>query len=409
MPQNRRRGLKPFAGDPNDPEGLGVWVRRHLEHQRARGYSEKTLRTTEQRMSGFIEWAVARGIERPSEVTRPMLEAYQRALFYYRKTNGQPLAWGTQRYELTLLRNLFRWLARQNAIPSNPASDLELPRTEQRLPKHVLNEREMEKVLAVADLSDALGLRDRALMEVLYSTGMRRHEVGGLRLNDIDAHRGVVTIRLGKGRKDRTVPIGERALFWVQRYVDEVRSTLVVVPDTGVVFLTENGDPISLSRLTDMLRDYIVAADIGKTGAAHLFRHSMATMLLEAGADIRVIQEILGHALLTTTQIYTRVAVNRLKVVHDACHPGARLDGGRRERATTAEPSSSDPAPTSAALLAVLAAEEEAERAEGDRAGPSVEEPVQEAPRRVQQVARERIHARRLRGEVRREGWRRGG
>ena len=123
MPQNRKRGLKPFAGDPNDPEGFGVWVRRHLENQRVRGYAEKTLRTTEQRLGAFIEWAVMRGIERPGEVTKPMLEAYQRALFYYRKSNGQPLAWATQRYELHLLRNLFRWLARENAIPSNPASE----------------------------------------------------------------------------------------------------------------------------------------------------------------------------------------------------------------------------------------------------------------------------------------------
>lgn len=430
MPTNRKRGVKPFAGDPNDPEGFAVWIRRHLEHQRVRAYSEKTVHTTEQRLKAFVEWAVMRGIERPAEVTKPMLEAYQRAIFYYRKANGQPLAWVTQRHELQLLRNLFRWLARENAIPSNPASELELPHVEQRLPKHILNEREMEKVLAVADLEDALGLRDRAIMEVLYSTGMRRHELGGLRLSDIDASRGVVTIRLGKGRKDRVVPIGERALFWVQRYVDEVRPSLIVPPDLGIVFLTDNGDPISLSRLTAMMRDYVQAADVGKTGAAHIFRHSMATMLLEAGADIRVIQEILGHAMLTTTQIYTRVAINRLKVVHDACHPGAKLEprapnGGAKpvddadgERAPVgpvhSEPAElSEPEATRAALLDGLAAEavDEAvdEAAEASAPAEEPQEGAQEAAGGARKVARERRRTRQLRAKVERDGeeWRR--
>lgn len=317
---------KPLPGDHNDPEGLALWVKRYLEHLRIRNYAEATVISTERHLRGFLEWAVERGIGRPNEITKPMIEAHQRWLFYYRKPSGKALSFHTQRHRLQLIKGLFRWLTRENVLLWNPTAEMDMPRIEHRLPKAILSEAEVERVAAQPDLDDPLGLRDRAVMEVLYSCGLRRGELCRLALYDVDPERKTLTVRLGKGRKDRSIPIGERALFWLARYTDEVRPSLVVPPDDGTAFLTERGEAISLAHLSILMRRYIRQADLGKDGAVHIFRHSMATHLLDAGADIRAIQELLGHVQLSTTQVYTQVSIRRLQLVHAMYHPAARLE-----------------------------------------------------------------------------------
>jgi integrase/recombinase XerD len=222
---------------------------------------------------------------------------------------------------------------------------------ERRLPRAVFSEKEVEQVLAIPDLDTRMGLRDRAMMEVLYSTGIRRAELAALATGDVDDERGTVTVRQGKNRKDRVVPIGTRARAWVQRYLDEVRPSLVLPPGNPALFLTERGKPIKPARLTQLMRRYIDQADLGKTGACHVFRHTMATLMLEGGADVRLIQEILGHAELSTTEIYTRVNIKHLKAVHARTHPGANLDG-QKPMAPMPEPE-----PTAAHVFALLETE----------------------------------------------------
>ena len=216
------------------------------------------------------------------------------------------------------------WLVRQNYLLANPASELELPKLEKRLPKHVLTIAEADCVLCQPDTDGDLGVRDRAILETLYSTGMRRMELIGLCIYDLDVDRGTIMIRQGKGKKDRMVPIGERALDWIDRYVTDVRPTLVLEPDNGTLYLTSQGEAFSPNRLTQLARTYVNAAELGKTGACHLFRHTMATLMLEGGADVRFIQEMLGHASLETTQIYTQVSIRRLKQIHAMTHPSAK-------------------------------------------------------------------------------------
>ena len=240
-----------------------------------------------------------------------------------RKPNGQPLAASTQYGALVVVRQLFRWLSRQAVLLANPASELQLPKLPQRLPQAVLSPEEVESVLAVPEVSTPAGLRDRAMLELLYSTGVRRMELVGLRLFDVDA-RGTVWVRQGKGRKDRVVPVGERALAWVRRYVDDARPKLAVAHDDGFLFLGDAGEVLHVDYLTQLVRRYLLAAGIEKPGACHLFRHSMATAMLEGGADVRFVQEMLGHASLETTQLYTRVTIDKLKAVHAATHPAAR-------------------------------------------------------------------------------------
>jgi integrase/recombinase XerD len=176
-------------------------------------------------------------------------------------------------------------------------------------------------------------------METFYSTGMRRRELSGLKLYDLDVERGTVMVRMGKGKKDRMIPIGSRALAWIDRYVTEVRPTLALQPDDGILFLSNQGDFFSPNRLTQMVREYVAAAEIGKSGACHLFRHTMATLMLEGGADIRFIQQMLGHAELSTTQIYTQVSIRKLKEIHSLTHP-ARL-----EKAQSPSPQTPDTTP----------------------------------------------------------------
>ena len=210
-----------------------------------------------------------------------------------------------------------------------------MPRLENRLPKYILNVEEAETILAQPDIKTPEGLRDRAILETFYATGMRRVEVVNLKLYDIDRERGTVMIRQGKGKKDRHIPIGERALAWIAKYIAEARPQLLVASDDGTVFLNAYGEPFDRVYLTTLVRGYIRKAKIGKTGGCHLFRHAVATLMLENGADIRIIQEMLGHAKLTTTELYTRVSINLLKQVYTATHPGANLK-------RTAEPMEED-------------------------------------------------------------------
>ncbi len=190
-----------------------------------------------------------------------------------------------------------------------------------RLPKDILTVKEVESILSLPAIDNAEGMRDRAILEVLYSTGLRRAELAGLTLSSIDSEQGTVMVREGKGRKDRVVPIGERALMWLEKYQHQGRPDLLCGGESAVLFLLADGRPISPDWLTKRVGALVREANIGKRGSCHLFRHTMATLMLENGADTRWIQVMLGHEKLETTQIYTRVSIGALKVVYRATHP----------------------------------------------------------------------------------------
>ncbi len=324
----RRRGRQVgsrVVGDPADPSALSSLVVHHLEWLRTAARSEGTVEQRERYLARFVAWAADRAIRRVGEVTRPILERYQRHLFHYRKANGDPLSFGAQKARLIPLRVFFRWLTRYHYVDHNPAAELQLPKVEQRLPKAVLSVPEVERVLAQPDLSTPLGLRDRAILEVLYSTGVRRAELTAIKVFHVDHDRQTVLVREGKGRKDRIIPIGERALRWIAKYVNEVRPRLVVGCDDGWLFLTDDGHPLTPDHLSGLVSLHVRHADLGKSGSCHLFRHTMATLMLENGADLRFIQQMLGHSDISSTQIYTRVAIKQLQRVYEDTHPGAGL------------------------------------------------------------------------------------
>jgi integrase/recombinase XerD len=321
---------------------LAGLLEEHINALRVRDYSENTIRNQQMHVRYFLLWCAERGLSEPTEITRPVLERYQRHLFHQRKRNGEPLTFRSQNARLIALRQWFRWMTRQNHILHNPASELELPRLPHRLPRNVLTAQEAEQVIAQPDIREPIGLRDRAILEMLYSTGIRRMEVINLKLYDLDLDRGTFLIRQGKGKKDRFVPIGDRAVAWLQKYIREVRPQLAIEPDTGTLFLAHNGEDIGRDMMTMTVRSYVLKAKVGKAGACHLFRHTMATLMLEGGADIRFIQEMLGHARLDTTQIYTQVSIRLLKQIHSATHPAAALKHSPETALPLADPAAAD-------------------------------------------------------------------
>ena len=350
----------PHIGNMADPQGMYQMVQNYLQYMDVKNYAKTTRASREFYLYTFLEWSGQRGLIRPSEITKPILERFQRYLFHYRKKDGDPLTFRSQYNRLVAIRAWFKWLAKENHILYNPASEIELPKLEKRLPKAVLSESEAERILNLVDISEPMGLRDRAILEVLYSTGIRRLELINLLVQDVDAERGTLFVRQGKGKADRMIPIGERALLWIDKYLDETRSELACGNDEGKLFLSRYGEIISPNGLTALVRNCIDKANIGKRGSCHLFRHTMATLMLENGADIRFIQAMLGHVKLDTTQIYTQVSIKKLKEVHTLTHPA------KAKRTKTVD-WNEEPHATVEDLMAALEGEEAEEESDSTR------------------------------------------
>jgi len=325
---------KPDSFDRSAPDALALWRDAYLESLASRNYSEGTLEGRRDGLKVFLAWAAERELTRAGQITRPILESFQRWLWRYQKPNGQRLGWSTQRNRLSILKDFFRWITRQDVILHNPASELELPRMEKRLPQEGLSPTELGRLLAIPDTSDPLGVRDRAMLELFYSCGIRRTELCRVELADLNSERLTLHVRLGKGKKDRMVPVGLQAIQWVERYLKEVRPRLCLDTRTPALFLTGYGDAFNPDVVSRMVASWLRQAGLKKKGCCHVLRHTCATHMLENGADIRFIQQLLGHSKLDTTAIYTEVSIKQLQEVHARCHPSARAGSGQASAAS---------------------------------------------------------------------------
>ncbi len=312
------------------PGSLGALALAYLDDLRLRNYSPHTVRGATIHVRLFLTWCEERGTTEPAQLTLSLLQRYQAHLFHHLKEDGRRLSFQSQWDRLGGLRRFCTWMHRHGHLEHNPAHHLELPRVEKRLPRGVLTAEQAEAVIAQADVTTPRGLRDRALMELLYATGIRRGEVERLRIEDVDFAAGLVRVALGKGNKERLVPISERAAAWIEKYLEDSRPQLVRRKDPGTLFVGRFGQPIRGGQLGKIVRQHVAASGIGKDGSCHMFRHTLATLMLEGGADLRYVQQMLGHATIATTEIYTHVALRKLKEVHAATHPAARLS--RRQR-----------------------------------------------------------------------------
>lgn len=241
-----------------------------------------------------------------------------------RTPTGQRISAATLRQWLSIIRSFFGWLNRNGHLLHNPAERLALPRPEQSLPQ-VLNETELARLIETPDLQTAIGLRDRALMETLYATGIRHAEAHKLDLYDIDTAAQRLTVRLGKGQRDRLAPLTETAAHWLTRYVTVARPELTagkwgkgrrrgqpkLIPPTGALWLSVTGRRLSYQMIAERIRDYASQAEV--KASVHTFRHCCATHLLRGGASVRHVQQLLGHRDLSTTEIYTHLELEDLK------------------------------------------------------------------------------------------------
>jgi integrase/recombinase XerD len=251
------------------------------------------------------------------DVTKEVMRRYQSSLF----ERTPPFSLSTQLLKLVALRCFFSYLEKEDFLLSNPASQIELPKQPQHLPKDIFSEKEMKKLLQTVKLERKLGLRDKAILELLYSTGIRSEELASLKLVDFDEARGVVRVNQGKGDKDRVVPAGEVAMHYLKLYLKEGRKKLLLQGESPYLFIGNRGKRILTSRIPRLVQKYAKRAGIYRYTSAHMIRHTCATHMLRHRAPIRYIQELLGHASLDTTQIYTKVDISDLQKIHRRTHP----------------------------------------------------------------------------------------
>lgn len=327
-----QRGGQTKHGDEwsrEDFDSLARWLDDFLQWLAVRNHAAQTIEGRRFALKTFIDWCHERQLVKASAITRPILESHQAWLWRYRTKAGKPLGISTQRNKLGALKAYFAWLVRQNVIHANPASELELPRPEKRLHAEALSAAQIEAVMAVPDIDDPLGLRDRVMLEVFYATGIRRAELTRLEVSDIHTERRTLRVK-GKGGKERVVPIGERAAHWLARYCAEVRPRLLLNVQEQALFLTSYGAAFNPDVLSRQVAATFRKAGLARAGSCHLLRHTCATHMLEGGADIRFIQQLLGHEKLETTAIYTEVTITQLQAVHERCHPAAKLEQSPR-------------------------------------------------------------------------------
>jgi integrase/recombinase XerD len=296
----------------------------HLRYER--GQAEHTQRTYAALLNKFVAWAQKQRITDWETVEFPHLMAFlqherERALANEPRDSARRLSSESVYLEIAALRAFYRFAENEKLLPGNPAENLSLPRRWQRLPKS-LPTREIEKLLAPETLESPSGLCDQAILELAYASGLRLAELRSLRLEQLHLEAGFINV-IGKGNKERVVPVGKKAVAAMQRYLEVGRPKLVNRKSPANVFLSNRGTPFAAVTLWLRIKRRVRRAGIDRNVTPHMLRHSFATHLLENGADLRVIQELLGHASIATTEVYTHVAGSRLREVHRKFHPRA--------------------------------------------------------------------------------------
>lgn len=295
----------------------------YLEHLKVQNYAQRTIESLEEQIRFFLEYLEKETkTEDLLQLTHHDLAEYQTWLYFSESRKGEhrPLSVRTQITRLSAIKGFFRYLFKSGVLFHDPAASLEEPKHRQPLPRGILTDAHVLALLKAPDVNTPLGLRDRAILELLYTTGLRNSELRTLKTTDVEREAGQIHVT-GKGTKDRVVPVGKIALNWLSLYLKEARPKLLGKKDTGFVFLSKHGRIITTLNLIDLVRKYGKKAGIPQEVTPHALRHTCATHLLRAGADIRSIQVLLGHSSLATTQIYTHVEITDLKRVHKAFHP----------------------------------------------------------------------------------------
>lgn len=273
----------------------------------------------------FLAWLDASGLAL-ANLRAADIQRYQGELYASRKSDGRPYAAGTVALRLAAVKTFCRFLHKRGFLLFDPSSGLELPRLEKKLPRVILSEKEARRIVTAPRGRDPLSVRDRAILETLYGTGIRVGELVALRPEDVDTEDRVLRVVLGKGRKSRNVPLTHAAARALDRYLRDARPVLLSrAPASSWLFAGERrGLRLHRAQVERIVKRWVKCASVKKNVSCHTFRHSIATHLLRAGADIRQIQMLLGHSDLGTTERYTHVAITDLKRVIERTHPRGR-------------------------------------------------------------------------------------
>ncbi|HEY3863849.1 MAG TPA: tyrosine recombinase [Verrucomicrobiae bacterium] len=299
----------------------------YVRHER--GQSEQTQRTYAALLLNFVAWAEARGFNDWAQVRQADLMAFldferTRTAKNQPENSARKLSSESLYLQVAALRAFGKFAETEKFLTQNPAENLSLPRRWQRLPK-ALSNTEIERLLQPERSGTPAALCEQAILELAYSSGLRVSELRGVRLEHLNLEAGFLTV-IGKGNKERVVPAGRQAVESVRRYLEAGRPKLLTRKSTAHLFLNQRGRPFAASTLWARIKRRIRLADIGRNVTPHALRHSFATHLLENGADLRVIQELLGHASISTTEIYTHVTPSRLRDIHRKFHPRAKRE-----------------------------------------------------------------------------------
>jgi integrase/recombinase XerD len=310
----------------------------YRQHLHARHLVPLTVKTRIEHIEHFLAWVRAAQADRPDirDVTFQQLQDYYEYRGRHRNQRGDPLTLGYRQAEIHAVVNFYAFLKARGRILVNPFADFPKLRKPHRLPKGVLTNAQVLRWMAQPDVHTPLGFRDRTMLEVLYSCGLRGIELCKLAVYDIDLKDRTVRINMGKGKKDRVVPIGKVAADYVAEYLERVRPIIlashksraaaILAHGIGIerLFLSDHGTALRSGVLRRILMRYSNAAHLPRTATVHSLRHACATEMLKGGASVRHVQEMLGHSHITTTQIYTRVVPSDLKRVHSHTSPSER-------------------------------------------------------------------------------------
>lgn len=301
---------------------LALWQSRFGEYLALRNYARRTVASYTGELAPFFAFLDTLGVPGLGDLTRDHIEEYRNHL-YYQRYRGRPLTASTQSYRLHAVKAFTRFLARERFLLIDPSLDVELPRVPKTMPRNLPSEREVERVVEAPEPSERLGIRDRAIIEVFYCTGIRSRELRDLKLDQVDFEGRQLRV-LGKGSKTRMVPLGDEALDWLREYVERVRPHLVQTAEQTLLFLTVRGKRFHRGPMARIVRMAGRKAGIKKVVTPHVLRHCFATHMLAHGAGLRQLQELLGHESPETTQRYTRLEVTNLRHVVQRCHPRER-------------------------------------------------------------------------------------
>ena len=277
------------------------------------GLADNTLAAYRRDLTAFAEW-----LRQQYGKTLPQAQAGD-IQAWFAASHAQTRA-STANRRLAALRRYYLWALRRGLTPENPCLALKAAKQAARFPK-TLSEAQVDALLQAPDTQTMLGLRDKAMLETLYATGLRVSELVGLKLLDLSLNEGILRVNMGKGGKDRLVPIGQEASHWLQAYLNDARPELMGARRSDALFVTQRAGAMTRQAFWLLIKKYALRAAITVPLSPHVLRHAFATHLLNHGADLRVVQMLLGHADISTTQIYTHVARERLKTLHAAHHP----------------------------------------------------------------------------------------